>query len=98
MFVAGNGKNLWRATELPGRDHWGPVQTALFAGAGVQGGAVVGSSDAAGGHPASNPKKPEDFAATIYQALGLPKSVTWQDLSGRPRFVYHGDPIDELFA
>ena len=74
------------------------MQTALFAGAGVQGGSVVGSSDRHGGHPASDPKKPEDLAATIYDALGLPKSVTWQDLSGRPRFVYHGEVIEGLFG
>ena len=84
--------------KLPGRDHWGAVQTALFAGAGVQGGAVVGSSDQHGGHPASDPKRPEDLAATIYDALGLPRSLTWQDLSGRPRFVYHGEVIEGLFG
>ncbi len=59
---------------------------------------MVGSSDEIGGHPAGDPKKPEDFAATIYNALGLPKSITWQDLNDRPRFVYHGDPINELFG
>jgi len=84
--------------KLPGRDHWGAVQTVFFAGAGVQGGAVVGSSDPHGGHPDSDPKKPEDLAATIYHALGLPKSVTWQDLTGRPRFVYHGEVIEDLFG
>lgn len=83
---------------LPGRDHWGAVQTALFAGAGVHGGAVVGSTDKDGGHPASDPQKPEDLAATIYEALGLPRSITWQDLSGRPRFAYHGQVIEGLFG
>ena len=83
---------------LPGRDHWGAVQTAFFAGGGVSGGNVVGSSDKRGGYPASDPKRPEDFAATIYDALGLPRSVTWQDLSGRPHFIYHGDVIEGLFS
>src|SRR5581483_9475437 len=31
--------------KLPGRDHWGSVQTVFFAGGGVRGGTVVGSSD-----------------------------------------------------
>jgi uncharacterized protein (DUF1501 family) len=84
--------------KLPGRDHWGAVQTAWFAGGGITGGAVVGSSDANGGHPASDPKKPEDFAATIYQALGIPEGATWEDLSGRPHFIYRGEPIAELFG
>ena len=84
--------------KLPGRDHWGAVQTAWFAGAGITGGAVVGSSDATGGRPASDPQRPEDFAATIYQALGIPEDATWQDLSGRPHFIYNGKPIGKLFG
>ena len=38
--------------KLPGRDHWGAVQTVFFAGGGVRGGTVVGSSDQNGGYPA----------------------------------------------
>ncbi len=82
--------------KLPGRDHWGAVQSVFFAGGGVQGGRVIGSSDKIGGYPASEPQKPENMAATIYQALGLPKSVKWYDPVDRPHFVYHGDPIPGL--
>ncbi len=39
----------------PGRDHWGAVQTVLFAGGGVQGGRVVGSSDRIGAFPVHRP-------------------------------------------
>jgi len=81
---------------LPGRDHWGAVQTVFFAGGGVQGGTLVGSSDKIGGHPASDPQKPENLAATIYQSLGLPQNATWQDLLDRPMPVYHGKPIAGL--
>lgn len=81
----------------PGRDHWGAVQTAMFAGGGVQGGRVVGASDAHGAFPADRPYRPEDFAATMYSALGIPRSATWHDALGRPHFVYHGRPIAELF-
>ena len=35
--------------KLPGRDHWGAVQTVFFAGGGTRGGTVVGSSDKIGG-------------------------------------------------
>jgi len=83
--------------KLPGRDHWGAVQTVLFAGGGVRGGTVVGSSDKIGAFPASNPKTPENLGATIYRALGLPETVTWHDQSGRPHQVYNGPPITELF-
>ena len=84
--------------KLPGRDHWGPVQTVLFAGGGVNGGAVVGSSDSNGGYPESDPHSPEDFSATIYNALGIPQNANWQDLTGRPHPIYHGSPISKLFS
>lgn len=80
-------------SQLPGRDHWGAVQTVFFAGGGVKGGTVVGSSDRIGAYPANDPQTPENMAATIYQALGLPRSIAWKDSLDRPHFVYHGDPI-----
>lgn len=83
---------------LPGRDHWGAVQSVLLAGGGIRGGAVVGETDPLGGHPVADPKTPEDLAATIYQALGIPREATWHDLSGRPHLIYHGQPMTELFS
>lgn len=84
------------AYQLPGRDHWGKVQTVMLAGGGIQGGRVVGSSDAQGGAPKDDPQKPENLAATIYDALGLPKSATWYDIVNRPMPVYHGSPVPGL--
>jgi hypothetical protein len=83
-------------SNLPGRDHWGAVQSVFFAGGGVKGGTVIGASDRMGGYPAADPQKPENMAATIYQALGLPPTVTWKDRLDRPNHVYHGDPIAGL--
>jgi uncharacterized protein (DUF1501 family) len=85
-------------SKLPGRDHWGRVQTVFFAGGGVRGGTVIGSSDKIGGHPSTDPQTPENMAATIYQALGLPRTITWTDSLDRPHAVYHGDPIRGLTA
>jgi hypothetical protein len=81
------------AYKLPGRDHWGRVQTVLLAGGGVVGGRVVGSSDRIGGQPASDPQTPEGLAATIYRSLGIPALAAWEDDLGRPHQVYHGTPI-----
>lgn len=83
--------------KLPGRDHWGKVQTVFMAGGGVVGGRVVGSSDKSGGFPRSDPQTPENLAATIYQALGLPATVAWHDTQDRPHYVYRGEPIAGLF-
>jgi hypothetical protein len=79
--------------EKPGRDHWGAAQTVFFAGGGVKGGTVIGSTDPTGGFPASDPQTPENMAATIYQSLGLPRTTEWIDGEQRPHPIYHGDPI-----
>jgi hypothetical protein len=84
------------STALPGRDHWGNVQSVLLAGGGVKGGRVIGSSDKIGGYPASDPQTPENLAATIYEALGLPNEVMWHDFTGRPHPLYMGSPIAGL--
>ncbi len=77
----------------PGRDHWGAVQSVFLAGGGVKGGRALGSSDKNGGYPADSPQTPENFAATIYHALGLPKSTSWTDAENRPHFLYRADPM-----
>jgi uncharacterized protein (DUF1501 family) len=82
--------------KLPGRDHWGAVQSVLLAGGGVQGGRVIGSSDKNGGFPATEPQTPENLAATIYQSLGIPKTAAWREATDRPHFVYSGEPIRGL--
>jgi uncharacterized protein (DUF1501 family) len=76
-----------------GRDHWGAVQSVFFAGGGIRGGTVIGASDKLGAYPAANPQTPENMAATIYHALGLPATAAWHDELGRPHPIYHGEPI-----
>jgi uncharacterized protein (DUF1501 family) len=80
----------------PGRDHWGAVQTAFFAGGGVRGGTVIGASDPNGAYPAADPQTPENFAATIYDALAIPRTAEWHDATGRPYAVYLAEPIRGL--
>ena len=79
--------------KLPGRDHWGAVQSVFLAGGGIPGGRIIGESDAIGAYPAIDPQRPENLAATIYEALGLPRTVAWHDEFGRPHHVYHSEPI-----
>ncbi|MFN0196484.1 MAG: DUF1501 domain-containing protein [Planctomycetaceae bacterium] len=84
--------------KLPGRDHWGAVQSVFFAGGGVQGGRVIGSSDKIGAFPAADPQKPENMAATLYQCLGLPDTAAWYDDLDRPHHIYYGEPIHGLLS
>ncbi len=80
-----------------GRDHWGAVQTVFIAGGGIQGGVVIGSSDSNGAYPATDAQQPENVAATIYHAMGIPGTAVWKDELNRPYHIYHGEPIRGLF-
>ena len=82
--------------EKPGRDHWGAVQTLFFAGGGVKGGNVIGASDKIGGYPIASPQKPDNMAASIYSALGIPSEAAWYDELDRPHNIYHAQPIHDL--
>jgi hypothetical protein len=68
------------------------------AGGGIQGGAVVGSSDSKGALPKERPVRPQDVLATMYRHLGIDTRVKYASFSGLPSPVLpYGDPIDELF-
>ncbi|MFP6701581.1 MAG: DUF1501 domain-containing protein [Planctomycetaceae bacterium] len=84
--------------ELPGRDHWGAVQSVFFAGGGVRGGTVIGASDKIGGYPKEAKQTPETMAATIYDVLGVPHTAAWHDAADRPHHVYQAEPIAGLLG
>jgi len=88
--------HLTRFYKYPGRDHWGGAQSVFFAGGGVSGGTVVGSTDKIGAWPTSDPQTPENMAATIYQTLEIPQTAAWYDSVNRPNHIYHGEPIHAL--
>ncbi len=71
-----------------GRDHWPNVACALLAGGGLRAGRVLGSTDRHGGEAATRPIHFQDVFATVYQSLGIDvQRATYQDLSGRPRYL-----------
>lgn len=73
-----------RVNPAGGRDHWPQCFTCYFAGAGVQGGRVIGSSDPIGAVPADRPVEPGDIMATILHSLGLDLETLLPGPSGRP--------------
>src|SRR5206468_108429 len=54
-----------------GRDHWSHAYCAMFAGAGIKQGAVIGKTDRTGGYPEERPVSPKDVLCTIYHLLGI---------------------------
>jgi uncharacterized protein (DUF1501 family) len=67
-----------------GRDHYPYCYSVAFAGGGVRGGQVYGSSDRLGALPRDRPTGPNDVHATIFHALGIPLDASLTDASGRP--------------
>ncbi|HEY8182718.1 MAG TPA: DUF1501 domain-containing protein [Thermoanaerobaculia bacterium] len=78
------GRTLGGLTDLNGRDHYF-VHFALFAGGGVRGGQVLGSTTDDGqyiddpGWSEGRPVTAEDVAATIYSALGINYTTVRRD-------------------
>lgn len=87
-------------TLQPGRDHWPRAFSNIWAGGGIQTGAVIGATDKRGEDVMERPCSAGDFLATIYHHLGIDASkVTINDFNGRPTpIVDHGRPIPGLTA
>ena len=83
---------------VPGRDHWPKVFPAIFAGAGVVGGQLIGKSDRLGAFPLSRSFGPPDLAATIYNALGVDPATELRDRLGRPIRLCSGEVMAPLYT
>ena len=80
-----------------GRDHWTHAYSIVFAGAGVPGGQVIGRSDKEGGYVLDQAHTPEDYAATVYEKLGIDRTSPLYTAGNRPVYFGHaGEPIPEL--
>ena len=98
VIITGEFGRTPKINKNGGRDHWGPVMTSLFAGAGVRGGHIIGATDKIAAYPIADKQTPENVAATIFDALGVPRSMHWQDVDGRPHEMYRGEPIHALYS
>jgi hypothetical protein len=81
-----------------GRDHWTRGFSALVAGAGVRGGAVVGATDPAGVAPPKDPCTVADLHATVLHALGVDPAHREVAPSGRPVTYSEGTPIRAILT
>ncbi len=78
-----------------GRDHWPHAYCVFWAGGGARGGQVVGSTDGEAAFVKDRPLKPDDLAATLYEALGIAHDTRLKDINGRLRPISEGTPIGE---
>ncbi len=96
LIVGGEFGRTPKINKDAGRDHWDPVNWVVFAGAGVKGGNVIGETDALAAYPVSDRQTTENFAATIFDTLGISRDASWTDLDGRPHQVYRAEPLTGL--
>lgn len=82
-----------------GRDHHPAAFSALLAGGGVRGGAVIGQTDADGEQVVSDKVRVADLFATVATQLGMDPAASMQAPSGRPVYLTDGGTvIDKLVA
>jgi hypothetical protein len=82
---------------LPGRQHWPSCWSAILAGGGIRGGAVVGESDRIGAYVKDRPVRVQDLGATIFRALDVaPETRLGRDGFTRP--ISTGLPLLDLFG
>jgi hypothetical protein len=85
--------------ENDGRDHYPLAYSTVFAGGGVKGGFVYGSTDKEGRRVADKQVTPQDFCATIGHGMGLPVDEVVMSPSNRPFTVGDkGVPVVDIFA
>ena len=73
-----------KINDKAGRDHWAPVQSALFAGGGMKVGQVIGSTDKTAAYAADRPIHYRDVLATVYHNLGIDSTNYVRDAAERP--------------
>jgi uncharacterized protein (DUF1501 family) len=91
VMVGEFGRTTGPLTGAQGRDHY-PQQFAFFAGGGIRGGTIIGSTNATAsdvtdyGWSQNRYVYPEDLEATVYSAMG----IDWTT-------VRHDDPLGRGF-
>jgi hypothetical protein len=87
-----------RLNKFQGRDHWPYAYSIAFAGAGVRGGQVIGRTDRDGGYVLDQTFTPDDYAATVYESLGIDQATPVYTRENRPVFLApEGRPIARLY-
>lgn len=94
------GRTPGALNNMAGRDHYNKVFPALFAGAGVEPGLILGETDPDGAqclrtgwHRKEQPRM-ENVVATMYSALGIDWSKKIHDTPSKRTYAY----VDELGA
>lgn len=81
-----------------GRDHFPNAWSCVLAGAGVQGGSVVGKTSDDGMEVVDRPVEAPDLLATLCEAVGVDAETENLSEDLRPIKISEGNPISEILA
>jgi uncharacterized protein (DUF1501 family) len=88
-----------KVNSAAGRDHWASAGVACMGGGGIKTGEVVGATNPLGEFVIDSPVTPQDLAATIYTALGVPLHTWYHAQDGRPiELLPEGKPVRQLIG
>jgi uncharacterized protein (DUF1501 family) len=76
VMAAGEFGRTPRLNSAGGRDHWPGAWSVAISGGGIQGGQVIGATDAHAAYPADRPVTPQELLATIDQFLGIDRDIS----------------------
>jgi len=87
-----------KVNRTAGRDHYPKVFSIVMAGGGIKPGLVHGSTDPIGSEPDNDPLTVPDYAATVYQLLGIDFEKTLLAGSRPVKIVKDGEVAKGLLA
>jgi hypothetical protein len=97
LVITGEFGRTPRVNRNAGRDHWAPLSTLALAGGGLRMGQAVGVSAPKADVPHTNPIRPQDLMATLFDVLGIDPKLQFVNPAGRPVFMLEeARPISEL--
>jgi hypothetical protein len=87
-----------KINKTAGRDHYPKVFSIVMAGGGIKQGYVHGNTDPTGSEPDSDPLYVQDYAATIYQLLGIDYEKTLMAGTRPVKIIKDGEVAKGLLA
>lgn len=97
VVVSGEFGRTPRVNKGGGRDHWAPLSTLALAGGNLSGGTVIGESMPKADVPKTQPIRPQDLMATIFEHLGIEPKTQFDNQAGRPVYLLEeGRPVTQF--
>ena len=76
----------WQASALR-LNTWWAVKNVFFSGGTYRVGQIIGETDSKGYSVIQSPYPPQSVLAMVYRHLGIDPGMTFNDYTGRPRYV-----------